>query len=131
MSQENVEVVRAAFEAWNVGDMDALRALYHPDVIARAPEGWPEPGPFVGRDALMRQFQRVREAFDADALEVISDFADAGDRVAVRAIWHGTGQGPEADLEWTVVNTVRQGRIFGLEYFWDHAEALEGLGLSE
>ena len=26
MSQENVEVVRAGFEAWNRGDMDALRS---------------------------------------------------------------------------------------------------------
>ena len=35
MSQENVEIVRAAFEAWNAGDMDALRELYDPDVIVR------------------------------------------------------------------------------------------------
>ena len=35
MSQENVEIVRAAFEAWNAGDMDAFRELYDPDVIVR------------------------------------------------------------------------------------------------
>ncbi len=34
-------------------------------------------------------------------------------------------------MEITVVNTMRGGRIFGQEYFWDHAEALETLGLSE
>jgi hypothetical protein len=34
-------------------------------------------------------------------------------------------------LEWTVVCTLRKGRIFLLEYFWDHAEALEAVGLSE
>ena len=54
MSQENVEVVRATFEAWNAGDMDAIREQYDPGVIAWAPEGWPEPGPFVGREAVMR-----------------------------------------------------------------------------
>jgi hypothetical protein len=27
--------------------------------------------------------------------------------------------------------TLRKGRIFLMEYFWDHAEALEALGLSE
>ena len=59
MSQENVEIVRAAFEAWNAGDMDALRELYDPDVIVRTPEGWPEPGPFVGREAVMRQFEQT------------------------------------------------------------------------
>ena len=111
MSQENVEIVRAVFEAWNAGDMDALRELYDPDVIVRTPEGWPEPGPFVGREAVMRQFEQLRETWDADALELISDFIDAGDRVAVRFIWRGAGHGPESNMELTGVYTVRKGRI--------------------
>ena len=131
MSQENVEVVRAGFEAWNTGDMDALRDLYDPDVIVRAVEGWPEPGPYVGREAVMRQWEEQREAFDADAIEPISDFIEAADRVVVRVIWHGAGHGPEANLELTAVFTVRKGRIFGTEFFWDHVEALEAVGLSK
>ena len=39
--------------------------------------------------------------------------------------------GPEANIELTSVFTVRKGRIFGMEFFWDHAEALEAVGLSE
>jgi hypothetical protein len=31
----------------------------------------------------------------------------------------------------TVINTVRKGRIVLQEFFWDHAEALEALGVSE
>ena len=42
-----------------------------------------------------------------------------------------SGQGPEANLELTYVATVRKGKIFNIEYFWDHAEALEAAGLSE
>jgi ketosteroid isomerase-like protein len=53
MSEENVDVVRRAFDAVNRRDMDALRELHDPDVIMRAVEGWPEPGPFVGREAAM------------------------------------------------------------------------------
>jgi ketosteroid isomerase-like protein len=34
-------------------------------------------------------------------------------------------------LKMTCVFTVRKGRIFGVEFFWDHAEALEALGVSE
>ena len=41
--------------------MDALRELYDPDVIVRMPEDWPEPGPFVGREAVMRQLEQLRE----------------------------------------------------------------------
>jgi ketosteroid isomerase-like protein len=34
-------------------------------------------------------------------------------------------------IEATIVYTVRKGRIFLLEFFWDHTEALEAVGLSE
>jgi uncharacterized protein len=131
MSEENVEVVRRGFEAWNAGEMERVAELYHPDVIMRAPPGWPEPGPFVGHDAVMQQFRQVREAFENDFMEFVSDFFAVGDRVIVRTIWHGTGQGPQSDMEWTNVFTFRNGRIFGVEYFWHHAEALEAAGLSE
>ncbi len=131
MSQENVEIVRRAFAAWNAGDMDALRELHDPEVISRAPKSWPAPGPFVGREAVMRQFEQSRQTWDADALEPISDFVDAGDRVLVRFVWHGVGQGPEANIEMTWVGTVRKGKIFNIEFFFDRAEALEAAGLRE
>jgi ketosteroid isomerase-like protein len=130
MSQENVEVVKAAYEAWNAGDNHALRELCDPDIIWRPPDGWPEPGPFVGREAVMRWFDQLRETWDAYVTE-LSDIVDAGDRVVVRQIWHGAGHGPDANLEATSVLTVRKGRVIGVEQFWDRAEALEAAGLSE
>ena len=130
MSQENVDIMRAVFEAWNTGHIDALRELYDDNVIVRPPEDWPE-GPFAGVEAVMRQWRQQRETFDADALEPLSDFLDLGDRVAVRQTWRGAGQGPEADMEMTHVITVRKGKIVYQEFFWDHAEALEAAGLSE
>jgi ketosteroid isomerase-like protein len=131
MSQENVEVVRAVFAAWNAGDMDALRELYDPEVIMRSVPDWPEPGPWVGRDAVIRQFVQQREAFDADDLAPISDFLDDADHVVVRLIWRGAGYGPESNLEITSVYTVRQRKVFYQEFFWNHAEALEAVGLSD
>ena len=68
-----MKVALATFEAWDAGDMDALRELYDPDVVMRSPVGWPEPGPFVGREAVMRQFEQVRETWDKDVLEPIGD----------------------------------------------------------
>jgi ketosteroid isomerase-like protein len=130
VSQENVEVVKAAFDAWNAGDMDRLRDMYDPNVVMQTVADWPEPGPYVGREAIMRQWEQMRATFDADALELI-DFIDSGDRVAVRLIWRGAGQGPELNMEMTNVLTVRNGRIVGLEYFWDHTKALATMGLEE
>ena len=131
MSQENVEVVRAALAAWNVRDMEAVRALLDPNAILRPPEGWPEPGPYVGQRAVMREWAQVRETWRADAVEPISDLVHAADRVAVRVIWRTAGRGPESNIELTVVWTTSKGRITVIEYFWDHAVALETLGLSE
>ncbi len=130
MSAENVELVRTAYEAWNAGDMPALRELYDPDVTLRMPEGWPEQGPYEGREAVMRQWEQQRDTWDADTVEAISDFIHAADRVVVRTIWHGVGHGPESNVEVTVVFTVRKGRIIHQEFFWDFAETLEALGLS-
>ena len=131
MSQANVKVARDVFDAWKAGDMETVRDLYDPDVIVRPMPDWPEPGPWVGREAVMRQFEQMRDAWSADVVEPISDFIDAADRVVVRFIWRGEGRGPEADLELTGIWTVRDGRIFYVEFFWDHAKALEAVGLSE
>jgi hypothetical protein len=48
------------------------------------------------------------------------------------AAWEaGRSRGPELNAGLTVVCTMREGKISVMEYFWDHAEALETLGLSE
>ena len=41
----------------------------------------------------MRQLQQMRETWDADSLEPISDFIDAGDRVVVRSTGVAWGTG--------------------------------------
>src|SRR6478736_3300169 len=105
MSQENVEVVRRTLAAYNAWDMEALRETLDPDVaIGRGLEGWPEPGPFVGREAVMRQFQRVREPWGDAATVAPISVIDAGDRVITRIVAHGAGRrGPEVRLEYTAV----------------------------
>jgi len=131
VSQENVEIVRASFAPWNAGNMDAYRDLYDLHAVLRTPEGWPEPGPYFGREAVMRELEHMRSAWATNSAEVISDFIDVGDRVAVRFILHGVGQGPVVAQEMTALLTVRKGKILALEAFWDHAEALGFLGREE
>ena len=94
MSRENVEFVRASFDVWNAGDMDAYRDLLDPDFVLQVPESWPEPGPWIGREAALRQFVRVRDAFDFDRAETVSDFIDVDERVVTRFAWRGSGHGP-------------------------------------
>ena len=131
MSQENVEIVRAGLEAWNARDMDAMRETYAEDVVTWPPDGWPEAGPFIGRDTVMGQWEEMRKLWDDRAVEMLTEYIDAADRVAVRMIWRARGHGPDEDSEATGIFTIRNGKIRVAEFFWDHAEALETLGLSE
>lgn len=131
MSRESVEVVQRAFEAYNAGDLGALRELYDPGVVWHHLEGWPEPGPSVGRNAVLREVEQLREAWQAgDRLELVGDFVDAGDRVLARAVWRGAGSGPDAAMEFTYLLTLRKGRIIAIQMYWGHDEALEAVGLS-
>jgi ketosteroid isomerase-like protein len=131
MSRENVEVVRRAFDAWNAEDADAFRELYDPDVVVRTVPDWPEPGPYLGREAAMRFHEQLRDTWDVNALMPVGDFLDAGDRIAVRYVWSGAGHGPEMNMELTLVFTLREGRILYQEFFWDHDEALQAAGLQK
>jgi ketosteroid isomerase-like protein len=133
MSQENVEVALEAIEAWNSGDMERLGELYDAGAVMlyEPSANWPEPGPFVGRDAIMRQFRWLRDTFESDSLEIVADPLAAGDQVVVHAIWRGGGRGPQADLEMAWVYTLRGALIVEAKFFTDHAEALEAAGLSE
>ena len=131
MSQENVELTRRYFEGWNAGDMVAVGESYDPHAVVRYADGWPEGSePIMGREAVMRQWEQQRQAFDADTLELI-EIIDLGDRVVTRFIWRAEGSGPDLNMEVTSVATLRKGKTILVEFFWNHAEALETLGLSE
>jgi ketosteroid isomerase-like protein len=56
-----------------------------------------------------------------------------GDRVVVRPDWGGRGQASGIDLHssLTAIFAVRDKQIAKIEFFFDHAQALEAVGLSD
>jgi ketosteroid isomerase-like protein len=64
---------------------------------------------------------------------VIKEVFPVGDRVVARADWGGSGRASGIDLRssLTSICTIRAGRIVKIEWFFDHAQALEAVGLSE
>ncbi|MEA2347851.1 MAG: SnoaL-like domain [Thermoleophilaceae bacterium] len=131
MSQENVEIVEHFFRVWGAGDIEDAYELFDPNVVMRMEGDWPEPGPYLGREAVMRWDAQFRETWDSVWVETLRDHRHAGDRVVARYALHGEGKGPASRLEVTIVHTIRRGMIREVEFFWDHAEALEAVGLSE
>jgi ketosteroid isomerase-like protein len=139
MSQENVEIVRAAFAAWNArpGEPDLAQVfahfdqefVYHP----RADE--PDPSPHVGRDA-ERLIHGFVESFSEVTFEVL-ELIDAGDHVitstVLHAVLHGqrSASGAGVSDTYVFVYKLRDGLVVeGWEYRTKQ-EALEAVGLRE
>jgi ketosteroid isomerase-like protein len=125
MSQENVEIVRAAFEAWNRNDFDAWIKYFDPEVkwSALLEE-------FRGHAGIQQAWQSFK-VFELTAR--YDDIRDLGDLVLALGELTGTGQitGLNVGHEIAQLATVREGRILSLRDFGSHAEALEAVGLSE
>ena len=74
----------------------------------------------------MRNYDQLRDAWELDSVEAISDFVDVGERVAVRWRWRGVGRGPDFNWEVTGVFTFRNGKIFYIEHFPRSCRCSEG-----
>jgi ketosteroid isomerase-like protein len=133
MSQENVEIVHKANEAYNA-DTEAYLDFIAEDVeVYPDASRFPEATPFRGRDQFRRFLADIDQSWESGARAEIREVFPVDDRVVVRADWGGTGQASGIDMlsSLTVIYTIRDGQIIKIEYFFDHAKALEAAGLSE
>ena len=133
MSQENVEMVRSSLETYDAGDSDAYLDFFAEEVEVRPESRFIEAEPFRGREEFGRFLADVDEAWEGGGSLTIREVFPVGDRVVARFDWGGRGRGSGIDLRsnLTAIHTVRDGRIVKIEYFFDHAQALEAVGLSE
>jgi ketosteroid isomerase-like protein len=133
MSRENIEVVMESFRLLDPNDLEDWTALWHPEGRATAPDGWPEPGPFIGRDAIVNQFKRIFADWSEYRFEDIEVVAESGDWVVVTWRWHtrGVTSGIETHFDFAGANRVQGGQIIEAHFRWRAQEALEAAGLSE
>jgi ketosteroid isomerase-like protein len=136
MSQENVEAVRRAFEAWNADDLDAFLAELDPEV-----EWHPSIEPALeGGKTTYRGLDGARKAWDEyrggawERLTIqIHEIRDLGESVVVLGHLELTARttGISFHEEVGSLMTFRGGKILRSEDFLSHARALEAAGLSE
>jgi ketosteroid isomerase-like protein len=131
MSQENVELVRAVFEAFNRRDIDAVLGLWHDSISWRTL--------FSVETDVLRGKQQIRAAWERqiEALDVHIDLLELTplDETRILAVgkWRGRGSGSGAPVKQTAVQvfTVEDGRLRSVETYASRGEALEAAGLLE
>jgi ketosteroid isomerase-like protein len=133
MSEENVDLVRRSIGAYAAGDVDAYVEFFADDVEVFPDISLPEAKPFRGREQFRRFVAEVAEGWEGSATADIQEIFSVGERVVARADWGGKGRtsGIELRSSLTSVCTIRDGQITRIEYFFNHADALEAAGLSE
>jgi ketosteroid isomerase-like protein len=133
MSQENVEIVRNLYRAWDAGDRDAALRVADPEVVVDATRRVFNPATYVGVEGVRRWRADMDEVWQEFRTEQLQ-FIDAGDHVVVsgRLVGKGKASGVEVEQPIASVWTLRAGRVIRWAMgYTDHREALEAVGLSE
>ena len=133
MSQENVEVVRRMFDAFNRGDVDAVIATFDEGCLLEEPREMPDRSSsgIRGHDGIREWMANLRGV--AGVRFEPRSFSAGGDAVVSELAAHGQGQGSGVPVEWTTfaVLRMRNGKITRAQAFLSSDEALEAVGPPE
>jgi ketosteroid isomerase-like protein len=132
MSQENVEVVRKAYEAFARGDLTAVLGQLDPAVVSYTASPLPDPVEHRGHDGFLRWVENWTGAFDEFVIEV-EDHIAAGEKVVIRALQRATGATSGVPVEQTfwLLHFLREGKIVRIGIHGTEDQALKAAGLRE
>ena len=134
MPEENVEIIRNAFSAFDRGDIDSVLRLCDEDIVITQPPELPgAPHEQHGHRGVLEAFATFPEQWDEYRMEVRKLVAAPGGKVfvATRARGRGKQSGVEVEMEFSFVFTVRDSKISAWRLFVQEEEALEAAGLLE
>jgi ketosteroid isomerase-like protein len=128
MSRENVERIKAGFDAHNRGDLDFLVELYDPEVVFETLLL----GTHRGNEAIRLIYaenQKTMDGYDVVPVELI----DSEDKVVAVAQMVGAGSesGIAMDETFAFLFTFKGDRVIREQAFRNKEEALEAAGLSQ
>ncbi len=128
MSQENIEVVRAGFAAYNRGDLDDLIEAYDPAVEFETLLL----GNHRGKEAIRQLYEENRTTLSGYRLDP-EELIDAGDDVIAVARLGGAGRTSQITLDARIafLITIKDGLMVRQQTFRNKEEALEAVGLRE
>jgi ketosteroid isomerase-like protein len=132
MPQENVDLIRSAYDRFNGGEKVPPADLWHADGEYVNSANDPDPAVHRGLEAVRKQFKSWVDTYPDLHVEPVESLVNA-DRVFVWTHFTGTAavSGAPVEMQMAQVWTVEDGKIRRCEEYFDRAEALEAAGLSE
>ena len=128
-----MEVVRAAYDAFERGDLEAVSQLQAPSIEWQTSVEDPDAATHRGRVAVRRYIEGYMETFPGLRADLEECVEAPGDRVLAtvrytgrqgRAVWTWTGGSGSSTHSGT-------GSLFDAAEYFDRDQALEAAGLSE
>ena len=130
MSQENVEVAKAFYDAYNARNSEALDRLLHPQAEITTLSSRGGLGGDWSRGTTRQYFEQLDEAWTGLRIE-IEDYREAGERVVALGVARGAGMSSHVEVasDFAAVLVVRDSQIVLVDSYSNWNDALEAVGL--
>lgn len=136
MSEQNAELVRRLFDAFNDLDADAMLEMWTPDCEWRPAftgGGLLEGAVYRGHAGIADYLAMQRETWESIVVASRETIADLGDRILIEVQLNAIGKASGVPVEvitWSYFE-LRDGRVAVARVYTTKAEALEAIGLEE
>jgi ketosteroid isomerase-like protein len=133
MSKQNVEVVKAAFRAFEKDDMKGVLRLCDENIEITQPAELPGVSPRQhGHAGVLEAFAIWPEQWDDYRIDILR-IADMNNQVIVttKQGGRGKGSGVQVETQFSFLFSVRAGKITEWRIFMREKDALDAVGLAE
>jgi hypothetical protein len=129
--EETISTLRAAYAAFNRGNLDAAVASLDAQIEWSEPAEFPGGGSYHGRDEAKRYLAQSRQAW-AEVITEPEEFIPAGDRVVVFVYSRVRAKDSKEwqDMRLADVYKFRNGKAIEMRAFADRQEALRWAGVA-
>lgn len=122
----NVDIARAAYEAFGRGDLEALRENFAEDGTWVTSDELPLGGETRGRDAILENFAQIPNYWSSFSVEP-SEFIDGGEYVVVLGTQRAGNDSGSFESPFAHVMKFENGKVARGEFFADSAKAAKVL----
>ena len=132
MSQANVEMAKAFYDAYNARNSEALLRLLHPEAEITTVSARGGLGGDWSRATTRQYFKQLDEAWAGLRIE-IEEYREVGERVVTLGVARGAGMSSHVEVvsDFAAVLVVKDSQIVIVDSYGNRQDALEAAGLRE